>query len=36
MNQHDPNEISWSPETTFLIVFLLILIPLLIIGFVSS
>lgn len=35
MNKHDPNQIAWSPETTFLIIFLLIFIPLLITGFLS-
>jgi hypothetical protein len=33
MNEPDKNVIHWSPETTFLILFLLILIPLLVMGF---
>ena len=33
MEKKDPNEVSWSPENTFVIVFLVILIPLLLTGF---
>lgn len=36
INKKEPNEIPLSPENTFLIIFLVILIPLILTGFLSQ